>query len=67
MHVLLSPGMGAIGPHAEAQKMARFALELLDDVNKIRTDALGAAQISVRIAIHTGRWDAVGPCSKTPQ
>ncbi|KAI0227464.1 hypothetical protein LSAT2_022066 [Lamellibrachia satsuma] len=45
--------MGSIEPHAEAQKMARFALELLDDVNKIRTDALGAAQISVRVAIHT--------------
>ncbi|KAK2167146.1 hypothetical protein NP493_1288g01032 [Ridgeia piscesae] len=45
--------MEATGPHADAQNMARFALELLDDVNKIRPDVNGAAQISVRVGIHT--------------
>jgi len=48
--------MEATGPHADAQNMARFALELLDDVNKIRPDVNGAAQISVRVGIHTSKW-----------
>lgn len=48
--------MEATDPQADAQNMARFALELLDDVNKIRPDVNGVAQISVRVGIHTGRW-----------